>query len=111
MVIISIGWSSLVESPDDNVGKQPTYRIAHYEGDTLVVDTIGLNDKTFIDDDAAITTLIEAGETRLQVTMPSLTYCPKRAENPFPPKAAASSKISSRILGRFTLVYFLSLFC
>jgi len=23
--------------------------IGHYEGDTLVVDTIGLNDKTFID--------------------------------------------------------------
>ena len=26
-------------------------------------------------------------------------HCPKRPENPFPPKAAASSKISSRILG------------
>ena len=23
--------------------------VGHYEGDTLVVDTIGLNDKTFID--------------------------------------------------------------
>jgi hypothetical protein len=34
--------------------------VGHYEGDTLVVDTIGLNDKTFIDDDTAITTLIEA---------------------------------------------------
>ena len=24
--------------------------VGHYEGDTLVVDTIGLNDRTFIDD-------------------------------------------------------------
>ncbi len=28
---------------------QPLYFIGHYEGDTLVVDTIGINDKTYID--------------------------------------------------------------
>jgi hypothetical protein len=27
--------------------------IGHWEGDTLVVDTIGLNDKTFIDDEGS----------------------------------------------------------
>jgi hypothetical protein len=35
---------------------KPTYlghSVGHWEGDTLVVDTIGLNDKTFIDDEGS----------------------------------------------------------
>ena len=35
---------------------EPTYMgdsVAHWEGDTLVVDTIGLNDRTFIDDEGS----------------------------------------------------------
>src|SRR6201984_2802727 len=39
-------------------------------------------------------------QSQLTGNQPPL-HCPKCAENPFPPKAAASSKISSRILGPY----------